>query len=106
MLLILFVSGQLSEWIRYAFVTALIVFPISYVISILYNFIKERGMTVKEYFKYMTDTERRKKEKEEEKAKQDKLDNFYDDLENAKQSYEQKTSRKLEAEDFKAKTEN
>ncbi len=38
MLLILFVSGQISEWIRFAFVTALIVFPISYVISIIFNF--------------------------------------------------------------------
>jgi len=59
MLLILFVSGQLSEWIRYAFVTALIIFPISYVLSMIYNFIKERGMTVREYLKYITDKERR-----------------------------------------------
>lgn len=101
MLLILFVTGQIGDWIRYAFITALVVFPISYMISLVYNFIKERGMTVKEYMKYVVDKERRVKERAEEKEKQEKLYNFYEDLEKTKEIYDEKTSRKLSKKDFK-----
>ena len=102
-LLALFINERSSEWLQYAFTTALIVFPISYVIGIFLRYLKSESITIRQFFKRLFDREGRRISKEQSSESSKKIDEFYEGFEQLGQNHQKKISRTLTKEDFKQK---
>ena len=100
-LLILFVSDRNSEWLKFAFITALIIFPLAYVFSTIHRFMKEEDLTLKIIISNIFDREKRMNKKKIASEKSKKLNEFYEEFERVSQNYENRVSKVLTEEDFK-----
>ncbi|MCE7747424.1 MAG: hypothetical protein GPJ51_03440 [Candidatus Heimdallarchaeota archaeon] len=102
-LLALFINERTSEWLQYAFITALIVFPISYVLSIFLRYLKSESLTIRQFFKRFFDREGRRIRKEQYSEASKEIDEFYEGFDQLGKNYQKKISRTLTKEDFKQK---
>ncbi|MHA1115074.1 MAG: hypothetical protein ACTSRR_09465 [Candidatus Heimdallarchaeaceae archaeon] len=98
--IVLLVVGKSVDWLKYLFIIAIIVFPIAYVIGLLFNHIKETGLSVREYFSYHFNRERKNEEKRKATEQIGRYNDFYRGLNRIQENYNRRTSRKLRAEDL------